>query len=89
MLYLILGYWSLVVIFFAFATVAMLDSTRFNFLDLAVAMALAVFWPATVVAGAVILVYSNSVKSVQQIRNDLRNRKILREFEEWLKTKES
>jgi hypothetical protein len=89
MLYLILGYWSLVVIFFAFATVAMLDSTRTNFLDLAAAMTLAVFWPATVVAGAVILVYSNSVKSVQQIRNDLRNRKILREFEEWLKTKES
>lgn len=56
--------------------------------DIAMVIGLSVFWPIVAVAAIPAIVYQGSVASVKQIRADLANRKLLNEFEAWLKNKE-
>ena len=53
--------------------------------DRAVAIGLAVFWPAVAIGVIPLLIYLAYVPSAAKIRTDLRNRKLLSEFEDWLK----
>jgi hypothetical protein len=53
--------------------------------DRAVAIGLAVFWPAVAIGVIPALIYLAYVASADKIRTDLRNRRLLGEFEDWLK----
>jgi hypothetical protein len=53
--------------------------------DRAVVIGLAVFWPAVAIGVIPALIYLAYMASATQIRTDLRNRKLLGEFEDWLK----
>jgi hypothetical protein len=55
--------------------------------SLACAIGFAVFWPITAVIVVPALIYQAFVASASRIRIDLKNRGILREFEDWLKTR--
>lgn len=59
-----------------------------DYKSLAFAIAMAVFWPITAVIVVPALIYQALVASASRIRIDLRNRGILREFEDWLKTRD-
>lgn len=56
--------------------------------DQMMAIGLSVFWPAVAIGVVPALVYSSWVSSTARIRVDLKNRGIMREFEQWLKDKE-
>jgi hypothetical protein len=49
---------------------------------------MAVFWPITAAIVVPALIYQALVASASRIRIDLKNRGILREFEDWLKTRD-
>jgi len=49
-------------------------------------LAVIVFWPVAAVLTAVVLLWRIPFKSARQIRADFRNRRIAREFEEYLNT---
>lgn len=89
MLYLILGmaYWTVVISFFAVIVGAALTD-RTDATHLAMAFAMSLFWPLTTLLGSIATVYGIFVKSGSRIRADLRNRKLLREFDEWVRNKE-
>ena len=53
--------------------------------DKALSLGLAVFWPAVAIGVIPALIYTSCVASADTIRTDLRNRKLLGEFEDWLK----
>jgi hypothetical protein len=53
--------------------------------DTVLAFALCLSWPFFLPFGTVWLLYSFFVKSTKQLRNDIENRGLLREFEEFLK----
>jgi hypothetical protein len=53
--------------------------------DRAVVIGLAVFWPAVAIGVIPALIYQSCVASTAKLRADLRNRKLLGEFEDWLK----
>jgi hypothetical protein len=53
--------------------------------DRAIAIGLAVFWPAVAIGVIPALIYLAYVASADKIRTDLRNRKLLGEFEDWLR----
>jgi len=55
-----------------------------NVRDRAMCIGLAVFWPIVAVCVFPVLVYQSFVASAAQIRSDLKNRGVLREFEQWL-----
>lgn len=52
--------------------------------DFAKVCMLSVFWPLTVIFASIIAVYRIPVASAKTLRADLRNRKLLREFERWV-----
>lgn len=56
--------------------------------SLAFAIVLAVFWPLTALMFVPAIIYQAVVVSTKRIRADLHNRGVLREFEQWLKTRE-
>ena len=56
--------------------------------DQMLAIGLAVFWPVVAFGVVPALVYQSCVASTARLRNDLRNRKLLAEFEQWLKDRE-
>lgn len=51
---------------------------------LAYALCLSVLWPLTLVVIVPMIIYDTLVLSTKRIRNDLKNRGILRQFEAWL-----
>jgi len=53
--------------------------------DRLLCVGLAVFWPAVAIGVVPALIYQSYVASTARIRADLRNRKLLGEFEDWLK----
>lgn len=53
--------------------------------DRAVCIGLSVFWPAVAIGVIPALIYQAYAASADKIRTDLRNRKLLGEFEDWLK----
>lgn len=73
-------WWTLAVIF----AVLMLDYVDRNLLTRAYAVGICAAWPLLVPVAVVYLCYDMSVKSTARIRTDLKNRKILAEFEDWL-----
>lgn len=64
------------------------DQSHEGFIDWAKTITLATMWPLFAPFAVVALVYHGLVASTKQIRNDLRNRKLLDQFEQWLKTRE-
>lgn len=78
----------LAVVWWTFAVVAM--SFMINLADMRsnreklMTIAVSVFWPIIAVGMVPAIIYTATVKSTAQIRADLRNRKVLREFETWL-----
>lgn len=83
----------LTVVWWTFAVVALMtianNSDMSGVKNSAFAIALAVFWPITALMVIPALIYQALVSSTARIRVDLRNRVVLREFEEWLKTRET
>lgn len=78
-------WWTFAVIaFVVFVTV--LEET-WSITSCATILAMAVFWPITVLLMVPVSIYNASVASAKRIRTDLRNRKVLNEFEEWLRTR--
>lgn len=53
--------------------------------DKALSLGLAVFWPIVAIGVVPALIYTSYVASADKIRTDLHNRKLLGEFEAWLK----
>jgi hypothetical protein len=45
-------------------------------------------WPVAAISATPIIVWRTKVRTAKEIRADLRNRKLLREFEEWLKERD-
>jgi hypothetical protein len=56
--------------------------------DVAFVVGLSVFWPVTASLAIPALIYQAAVAGTQRIRIDLRNRGVLREFEDWLRNRE-
>jgi hypothetical protein len=56
--------------------------------DQMMAIGLAVFWPVVAVGVVPVLLYSSWVSSTARIRADLKNRGIIKEFEQWLKDRD-
>jgi hypothetical protein len=54
-------------------------------LDFGIVLALCVLWPVTVVLFIPAVLYQAIVASTRRIRIDLKNRGVLREFEQWLR----
>lgn len=74
-------WWTLAVVLWA---MLISDCSR-DIKDRAVCIGLAVFWPAVAIGVIPLLIYQAYVASADEIRTDLRNRKLLDEFEDWLK----
>jgi hypothetical protein len=68
-------YWSFAVVVF----VALRETTETREL-----LAAATFWPIVSVVGIVVLLWRIPFKTAKAIRVDLRNRKLIKEFEQWL-----
>ena len=49
---------------------------------------IAVFWPAIAIGVVPALIYASCVASTDKLRADLRNRKLLGEFEDWLRQRD-
>lgn len=79
------------VVWWTFAVVVIMiiaNTSDFDdYKSLAFAIGFAVFWPLTAVIVVPALIYQALVASASRIRIDLKNRGILREFEDWLKTR--
>lgn len=56
--------------------------------DMFMIVGMAVFWPITAVLAIISSIYRSLVLSTKQIRVDLKNRELLRKFEEWVKTQD-
>jgi hypothetical protein len=84
-IFLVLVWWTfaVVVIMLVAAYSDINDST-----SLALAMVMSVFWPLTAVLFLPALLYQGAVASAARIRGDLHNRKLLREFDKWLATRD-
>jgi hypothetical protein len=74
-------WWTLAVVLWAH----LINDCGRNAKDRAIAIGLSVFWPAVAIGVIPPLIYQAYVASAKQIRMDLRNRKLLDEFEDWLK----
>lgn len=72
-------YWT-----FAVACVAIISASNYDN-EVWMLIALAALWPALALIAVVALPYRAVVASAKTIRADLRNRKLLREFEQWLR----
>lgn len=57
--------------------------------DMFLIIGMAVFWPITAILAIIASIYRSIVASAKQIRVDLRNRELLRKFEEWVKTQDT
>lgn len=60
------------------------DTDR-NMKDMALCVGLSIFWPVVAIGVIPVLVYTSYVASTARLKADLRNRKLLGEFEAWLK----
>ena len=58
-------------------------------LDFGIVIALCVLWPVTVVLFIPMILYEAIVASTSRIRIDLTNRGVLRDFEQWLRERNS
>ena len=74
-------WWTLAVVLWA---LLISDCSR-DIKDRAVCIGLSMFWPAVAIGVIPALIYQAYVPSADKIRTDLRNRKLLDEFEDWLK----
>jgi hypothetical protein len=74
-------WWTLAVVLW----VQLISDSGRDTKDRAIAIGLAVFWPAVAIGVIPALIYLAYVASADKIRTDLRNRKLLGEFEDWLK----
>ena len=74
-------WWTLAVVLW----VQLISDSGRDTKDRAVAIGLAVFWPAVAIGVIPALIYLAYVASADKIRTDLRNRRLLGEFEDWLK----
>lgn len=77
------------VVWWTFAVVAImlivLQSDVRDLKDVAFAIGLSVFWPLTAAFILPVVIYQASVSSASRIRADLRNRGVLREFDNWMR----
>lgn len=73
-------YWTFMV-----ATIAVLANQVNNTRDVMWVVGVAIIWPVFAVVAMVALPYGAVVASSKRIRADLHNRKLLREFETWLR----
>lgn len=78
-------WWTFAVIAFVVFVTALEET--WSVTACATILVMAVFWPITVLLMIPVSIYNMSVSSAKQIRTDLRNRKVLNEFEEWLRTR--
>jgi hypothetical protein len=56
--------------------------------DKALCLGLAVFWPAVAIGVIPALIYQSCVASTARLKADLRNRKLLSEFEDWIRQRD-
>ena len=81
-------YWTFAIAVFAiFAALVVAEHSGLGVKDFLLILVVAVFWPFAVIAAIPIYVYQATVASTKRIRTDLHNRKLLREFENWLKNR--
>ena len=73
-------YWTFMV-----AAIAVLANHVSSARDAAWVMGIAILWPLFVLVAMVAIPYGALVSSTKRIRTDLHNRKLLREFETWLR----
>ena len=76
-------WWSLVVVIFALG----IQDVGRDPMDKLIVMCVALCWPIIVPFGLLAVAYHACVGSVAQIKADLKNRRILAEFEEWHRDK--
>lgn len=81
MLIILAVWWTIAVVTLSWAFTKVEPS---SILDTGIVICMSILWPLTATAMLPYVVYLMLVMSTQQIRNDLRNRGILREFEAWL-----
>jgi len=77
-------YWTFMV-----AATAILANQVSGVRDAAWVMGVAILWPLFVIVAMVALPYGALVASTKRIRVDLHNRKLLREFETWLRERDN
>jgi hypothetical protein len=80
----IVAWWTFAVIVW----VTIINDSGRDTKDLMLAVGLAVFWPAIAVGVIPVLIYQACVPTTARIRVDLKNRGILKEFEQWLKDRD-
>jgi hypothetical protein len=74
-------WWTLVVVLW----VQLINDCGRDIKDRAIVIGLSVFWPAVAIGVIPALIYLAYAASADKIRTDLRNRRLLGEFEDWLK----
>lgn len=77
----------LAVLYWTFSVVALAFLTQVESEHLWLTVAVAILWPMLIPVGLIAVPYRMIVQSSSAIRTDLRNRKLLREFDEFLKSK--
>ena len=77
-------YWTFMV-----ATIAVLSHRVDNTRDVMLVVGIAVTWPLFAIVALVALPYGAAVASTKRIRIDLHNRKLLREFETWIRERDN
>lgn len=81
----IIAYWTLAVVF---ASAILFNTDSDSWKTAAIIIGFSVWWPITALMALVFIVYDAFVKSAKRIKIDLHNRKLLREFEQWLKERD-
>jgi hypothetical protein len=77
-------WWTFSVVLFAWIVS---DTSHNGFIAWAKTITLAIAWPLFAPFVVIALIYQGLVVSTSQLRKDLDNRKLLREFEDWLENK--
>lgn len=85
MLLLAIGVWWT---FAVIAWVMIMHETGRDTKDQMLAIGIAVFWPAVAIGAIPALIYTSCVSSTARIRADIKNRGIMKEFEQWLKDRD-
>jgi hypothetical protein len=80
MLIILAAWWTIAVVMLSWAFTKVEPTP----LDTGIIICMSVFWPVTAVALVPYVAYQMLVASTTRIRADLKNRGILREFEQWL-----
>lgn len=78
-------WWTFAVIAFVVFVTVLEDTWSIS--ACATILLMSVLWPITVLLMIPVSLYNMSIASAKRIRTDLRNRKVLNEFEEWLRTR--